>query len=835
MTKRKHKTSTVSRLNAPLFETDDAASRYRELAQGTMEKHVDWIESAAEGGTDIPAGDLRLLSLAVYSRSRQHRKAIISGQRYCEEMSQAASKGKSEKDIARTKANLAFSLNLIGHAHRETADIDSARACFESAVEYAPTYEPAYLSWAALENTLGNRSMAKKIVESGLKRIRGSAELRMLRTELERPTVSVCMIVKDEEACLGRCLESVRDVADEIILVDTGSSDNTVKIAESYGCKVFHQAWEGDFSKHRNYSIEQAACDWIFIIDADEQLIAEHVLDLKRCLNQDAHPMLSLTVYNLGERSGKAMTFLPSVRIFRRGLGLRYEGIVHNRLNYATDTPELRCPVGINHYGYDLGPEAMRRKHERSRELLLKQLDENPDFAFAHFNLAQLIRAETHFNSQNSAREVLNHAKRVIALTDPKSLEYGSIHLMAHHQAATACYALGEFETAACYCSQALGLDAHYLDASLTLAHTMISQGRLPKAAAQLKEYLRVQESYSEHTETNTIIMIHLNSRDNAFYHLGKISESGANWIEALEYYNQSLGQTDPYMDCYNRLGWCAYRLGRYEDAEKYFTRQIENEPAADDSYLGMAAIAIDRDQSERAERILRSGMKQAEDNKRLSGRLGQLLISAGRSQEALELMEQALVKYPNFGPLHSVTGDALNGLGRFVEAISAFEQAEKFEPGLTMTAIGLANALLSLERNEESIKWFKTALSLDPHSALGRRNLALALMRTGKNIEAEEYLRSYIEVAPDDRQARTIFGALMLELGKNSEALGVFESLLRDSPADADALLALSDCYLKLGGVDSAIAGYRRLLQNEPGHTIAAERLAALQIELTA
>lgn len=542
--------------------------------------------------------------------------------------------------------------------------------------------------------------------------------------------------------------------------------------------------------------------------------------------------MLSLTVYNIAERSGKAPTFLPSVRIFRRELGLRYEGIVHNRLNYATDTPELRCPVGINHYGYDLEPAAMKRKHERSRQLLLKQLAENPDFAPAHFNLAQLIRAETHFNTKDSAREVLKHARQVISLTDSDSLEYGSIHLMAHHQAATACYARGDFDSAASYCSQALDLNAKYLDASLTLAHILISQERLPEAAAQLKKYLVAQSEYSEHAETNTIIMIHFNSRDNAYYHLGKISESGENWIEATEYYTRALGLTDPYLDCSNRLGWCAYRLGRYEDAEKYFNRQIELEPTIDDAYMGLAAIEIDREQPQRAESILRSGMKQAANQKLLSGRLGQLLISEGRSEEALELAEQARAKYPKFGPLHSLTGNALNTLGRFSEAISAFERAEKLEPGLPMTALGLGNALLSAERNEESVGWFKTALSLDPHSALARRNLAIALMRTGKNIEAEEYIRSYVEVAPDDHQSRIIFGALLLELNKGAEALGIYESLLRENPTDPTALLALSDCYLKLGGVDSAIVGYRRLLQIDPGHKIARERLSSLQSE---
>ena len=76
-------------------------------------------------------------------------------------------------------------------------------------------------------------------------------------------SISLCMIVKNEEENLPRCLDSVRDVVDEIVIVDTGSTDRTVEIAESYGAKVFYHPWEGSFSKARNYSLKYATCDWI--------------------------------------------------------------------------------------------------------------------------------------------------------------------------------------------------------------------------------------------------------------------------------------------------------------------------------------------------------------------------------------------------------------------------------------------------------------------------------------------------------------------------------------------------------------------------------------------
>src|SRR4030066_756382 len=87
-----------------------------------------------------------------------------------------------------------------------------------------------------------------------------------------RPTISACMIVKNEEKFLAQCLKSIKDAVDEIIIVDTGSTDNTVEIAQSFGAKVYHHPWRNSFSEARNHSLSYATCDWILQIDADEAL-----------------------------------------------------------------------------------------------------------------------------------------------------------------------------------------------------------------------------------------------------------------------------------------------------------------------------------------------------------------------------------------------------------------------------------------------------------------------------------------------------------------------------------------------------------------------------------
>ena len=89
-------------------------------------------------------------------------------------------------------------------------------------------------------------------------------------------TISLCMIVKNEEACLGRCIDSLKGIVDEMIVVDTGSTDKTVEIAKERGASVYHFDWTGDFSEARNYSFSLAKCDYIYAADADEELDEEN-------------------------------------------------------------------------------------------------------------------------------------------------------------------------------------------------------------------------------------------------------------------------------------------------------------------------------------------------------------------------------------------------------------------------------------------------------------------------------------------------------------------------------------------------------------------------------
>jgi glycosyltransferase involved in cell wall biosynthesis len=204
--------------------------------------------------------------------------------------------------------------------------------------------------------------------------------------------LSACIIAKNEEELLPQCLESIKVLCDEVILVDTGSSDSTVSIAESFGAKVYHHSWQDDFSLHRNQSIGYAKdADFILVIDCDEKIVIDPKLTKKGIVEwfekapEDVNA-IALMVQDI--QHGKMMMCCNSARIFRKGK-IRYEGAVHNQ-------PIFTGPCGLchfmvlEHYGYGLSEDKMEVKFIRTRDLLLDRYKKSKKDYQVAFYLCQL-------------------------------------------------------------------------------------------------------------------------------------------------------------------------------------------------------------------------------------------------------------------------------------------------------------------------------------------------------------------------------------------------------------------------------------------------------------
>lgn len=142
-------------------------------------------------------------------------------------------------------------------------------------------------------------------------------------------TLSVCLIVLNESAVLARCLDCVKDFADQIVVVDTGSSDDTVEIARSYTDDVFHFDWNDDFSAVRNYAFSKATCDFVMWIDADDVVTEENRAKLKKLVSGAANFDMVYLPYAAAFEGDRVTFSYYRERIFRRSLNCKFVGRVH--------------------------------------------------------------------------------------------------------------------------------------------------------------------------------------------------------------------------------------------------------------------------------------------------------------------------------------------------------------------------------------------------------------------------------------------------------------------------------------------------------------------------
>ncbi len=193
------------------------------------------------------------------------------------------------------------------------------------------------------------------------------------------PSLAAVLIVRDEARCIARCLESVRPWVDRIVVLDTGSSDDTVAIALSCGAEVSEMVWPDSFAKARNAALALANADWNLVIDADEWIDEGGTLLREWC----AGPPRLGRLWQISQATGDTVTRNRVTRLLPRGA--LYTGRVHEQV--VSDLPRENIEVSFSHDGY-VG-EQLARKHDRNHPLLLAELGDAPNDAYIHYQLGK--------------------------------------------------------------------------------------------------------------------------------------------------------------------------------------------------------------------------------------------------------------------------------------------------------------------------------------------------------------------------------------------------------------------------------------------------------------
>ena len=242
-----------------------------------------------------------------------------------------------------------------------------------------------------------------------LKQASASPEYKpeVMTPQSEKQTLSVCMIVRDEAKNLARCLDSCAAECDEIIVVDTGSQDQTLEIAQAYDkVQTFSFPWQDDFSAARNFALEQAQSDWVLVLDADEYLPKDFLSKIRYYLGLAQQPDAYAFPVQAIDESGELVPELSLgavPRLFRNAPEYRYRGLIHEMV-YHRDRDKmsyyLMKHLPIFHVGYQVAVRQDKQKYQRDTVLMhtmINTFPNNPETARIHNILASVYEENAEY------------------------------------------------------------------------------------------------------------------------------------------------------------------------------------------------------------------------------------------------------------------------------------------------------------------------------------------------------------------------------------------------------------------------------------------------------
>ena len=302
--------------------------------------------------------------------------------------------------------------------------------------------------------------------------------------------VSVCMIVRDEAEALPRCLESLRGVADELVVVDTGSLDGTPALARAAGARVFDCEWTEDFAAARNRSLEQARGNWALVLDADERLCDPGAARARHESFAAAHAECAgqLLVHNLGPEESRALL----TRFFPLRPEWRFAGRIHERvLCSGKEPPRARTGLEIEHEGYRPEIVAARGKLERNARLLERELEQHASDPYIWYQLGRTRAvAGEHVGALEAFERALANCTDEVAFA-PHLIESAAYSLRA----------LGRSRQALGWLSGTT-LDARRADSQFVLALLSMDCGELERAEELFQRCLELEGTFPEGGES---------------------------------------------------------------------------------------------------------------------------------------------------------------------------------------------------------------------------------------------------------------------------------------------------------------------------------------------
>lgn len=529
---------------------------------------------------------------------------------------------------------------------------------------------------------------------------------------LAPPALSLCMIVRDSAATLPACLTSIRPFVDEMIVVDTGSTDDTVALARRLGARVYHFPWCQDFAAARNESLRHARGRWIFWMDADDTIDAANGRQLQALARQEPDPAILgyvMQVHCPGPEGKDDVTVVDHVKLLRNRPDLRFEGRIHEQV-----LPAVRRAGGetawtdlyVVHSGYDHSPAGQEQKKLRDLDLLQREIDDRPEHPFTLFNLGMTY---AHIGRPGLA---VDYLARSIHASGPTES-----HLRKAYALLVYCYnQVHEADAAWQTCARGLSLFPEDVELRFRRGLLLHEAGRLEEAAAT---YCDVLQRGGTRYFTSVDRGLHgFKTRQNlalVYTDMGALDRAETEWRAIV-------AEVPGYRSGWRGLGDLLIRQGKTEEALALVSSMAEHCPV--EASILKARLAQAAGATETARRELDQAVRDHPGDPEPWQALSQLYFEIGCWAEAARALEELTRLRPDDASAHHNLGTVYLRQEQPAAAVAALQRSLALRPRAPATYVQLGHALQHSGRLEEARTAWRTALDLDPNHGEARAAL---------------------------------------------------------------------------------------------------------------
>lgn len=539
------------------------------------------------------------------------------------------------------------------------------------------------------------------------------AEDGALRLTRRHVLLSLCMIVRDNEQIIRPCLESIRPWVDEMIVVDTGSTDRTPEICKDLGARVYHFPWCDSFAAARNESLKYANGEWIFWMDSDDTIDENNGRKLRALVEGPHDPRVFAYILQThcpgsGADDGEHTTIVDQVKLLRNRSDLRFDFRLHEQI-----LPSIRRAGGelawtnifVVQAHADHSPDGLQHKLERDLRILDKDLAERPEHAFVMFNLGMT------YADANQHDTAIDYLKRCLAASGTHDSHVRKAHALLIGSLMQA----GRFDEAFETCQS--GLRVYPADPELLFREGALHLhfGRLNEAE---RSYRTVLEQPPQERFFSSVV-----SRLNghlARQNLAIVYEQLGDFARAETEWRAILAEKPCFRTAWRGLGHVLVEQNRIDAARAEVDRLLNGTPAAThelrcEGQLLEARIALAEQDRERCQAILQRAIDEFPDDLEPLRRLCEFLFAYGEPADAAAALRELVRQDPNDASAHHNLGTAYLRMQSYADAADASRESLRLRPNSAITWVHLGYALKELGALADAIEAWNKALAVSP------------------------------------------------------------------------------------------------------------------------